>query len=134
MQVLLPNDLMWHHEMNIIPSTQSIYTTFYMSITDKYWGVRRAWSCIRQNQPEAGAHLASSTNSPVESRKPALGNQIAVSHRRADRLQGHESWHLEYWQTTQESVEDLITEAVNTAYAERDSKLTRGYLVNLITF
>jgi len=100
MQVLLPNDLMWHLEMNIIPSKQPIYTTFYnMSITDKYWGVQRAWAYIRQNQPEAGTHLASSSNSPIESRKPVLGDQITVSHRHVDSLQGHESWHFEYWRT-----------------------------------
>jgi len=132
-QILHPDDLGRFAALNVIPSMQPIHCTQDIVLADAHWGSRcrgaYAWSSLLSS----GAHLAFSSDAPVETPDIFQGIYAAVTRRHANGYPGPEGWYPEECVTVAEAV---YAYTVGAAYASGEEhikgSLEAGKLADLV--
>ncbi len=131
-QVIHPDDAQRLAELDVIASMQPIHATSDMSMADRFWGKRAAYSYAVRTQLQAGARLAFGSDAPVESPNPFWGLHAAISRRRADGSPGPDGWYPEQRLSLAEAVAGYTTGAAYAAGQEAcQGRIAPGFLADL---
>jgi predicted amidohydrolase YtcJ len=132
-QLIHPQDARRLAQLGIIASMQPIHATSDMSMADRFWGERAAYSYAWMEQLQHGARLAFGSDAPVESPNPFFGLHAAVTRRKVDGSPGPNGWYPEQRLTVEQALNGFTTGPAYAAGMEdRSGKLAAGYLADLL--
>lgn len=132
-QVIHPDDSGRLADLGIVASMQPLHATSDMSMADRFWGDRAAFSYAWKTQIAHGAVLVFGSDAPVESPDPFLGIHAAVTRQQLDGTPGPQGWYPNQRLQVHEALHAYTIGAAFAGLAERSQgRIVPGYLADLV--